>query len=91
MPATQSIQVDLPTEMIALLREAISSGDFSSSGQLVGEALIDWKFGRSDSSAKDFADLRRLWDEALIAGAKTKYLELDEVFDPLLNKYSKQA
>jgi antitoxin ParD1/3/4 len=91
MPATQSIQVDLPTEMVALLHEAIESGEFTSSGQLFGEALIEWKLGRSGSSAKDFADLRRLWNQAMEAGSKSNYLELDDVFDPLLNKYTKQA
>jgi Arc/MetJ-type ribon-helix-helix transcriptional regulator len=91
MPATESLKIELPVEMAAILREAVASGEFTSNDELIGEAIREWKLNHQENSAKDFGDLRRIWQDALDAGADdSKYLELDEVFAPLLEKYSRK-
>ncbi len=87
MPATESLKIELPQEMAAILREAVNSGEFTSQNEIIGEALIEWKLGRSGHTAGDLAHLRQLWQQALDAGKNATYLDLDQVFDPLLKKY----
>lgn len=62
------ISVALTHEMNALVQDAVASGEYATSSEVIREALREWKLRRvmiqQDSDA-----LRRLWQEGLTSGA----------------------
>ena len=53
---TEKISISLTDEHAHLLQEAVKSGDYASSSEVIREALREWKARRL---------LGRLWDEGL--------------------------
>ncbi len=85
MPSTiEKISIALPPEMVASLRQAVSGGEYSSSSEVVREALRDWNHKRQ-LQQNGIAELRQLWQEA--RADKSPGLDPDEVFDELERKY----
>lgn len=67
MANVEKVSVALTPEMLAVVREAVESGEYASSSEVVREALREWKRRRALES-KDVAELRRLWEEGLACG-----------------------
>jgi antitoxin ParD1/3/4 len=85
MPSsTEKISIVLPPEMAASLRQAVDAGEYSSSSEVVREALLDWSHKRQ-LQQNGIAELRQLWQEA--RADKSPGLDPDEVFDELELKY----
>jgi antitoxin ParD1/3/4 len=80
----EKISIALPPEMVASLRQAVSGGEYSSSSEVVREALRDWNHKRQ-LQQNGIAELRQLWQEA--RADKSPVLDPDEVFDELERKY----
>lgn len=57
---TEKISVSLTDEHAELLHEAVKSGDYASSSEVVREALREWKTRRL---------LGRMWDEGIAGGS----------------------
>lgn len=88
MSNVEKISIALPAEMAALLREAVESGDYASSSEVVRDALRGWKERRA---------LRDLRDEEIrqaIAQSRADPrppIPAEEVFARLEAKYMKMA
>lgn len=70
--------------MVASLRRAVDAGEYSSSSEVVREALRDWSHKRQ-LQQNGIAELRQLWQEA--RAEKSAGLDPDEIFDELECKY----
>lgn len=70
--------------MVAQLRQAVETGEYSSSSEVVRDALRDWTHKRQ-LQQNGIAELRQLWQEA--RADNRPGLEPDEVFDELERKY----
>ena len=84
MPSVEKISVALPPEMVAQLRQAVESGEYASSSEVVRDALRDWN-SRRQMEQRGAAELRQLWREA--RADRSPGLDPDEVFDALERKY----
>ncbi len=84
MPSVEKISVALPPEMVSRVREAVESGEYASSSEVVREALRDWSRKRLPQ-ANSLDDLRRIWKEA--RADKSPGVNPDEVFERLGRKY----
>lgn len=84
MPSVEKISVALPPEMVSRVREAVESGEYASSSEVVREALRDWSRKRLPQ-ANSLDDLRRIWKEA--RADKSPGVNPDEVFARLGRKY----
>jgi len=85
MPSTiEKISIALPPEMVASLRQAVNDGEYSSSSEVVREALRDWNHKRQLQQS-GIAELRQMWQVA--RADKSPGLDPDEVFDELERKY----
>ena len=62
MSNVQKVSVALTSEFIALLKEAVETGEYTSTSEVVRDALREWKLRRSWDKI-DAEDLRRLWHE----------------------------
>jgi antitoxin ParD1/3/4 len=67
MANVQKISVALTSEFVALLKEAVASGEYTSTSEVVRDALRDWKVRRT-TPMLDAAELRRLWNEGVASG-----------------------
>ena len=88
MPNVEKISIALPPEMAALLRQAVATGEYASSSEVVRDALRDWTRKRQ-LQQNGIAELRQLWQQA--RADKSPALDPDEVFDELERKYQAMA
>jgi antitoxin ParD1/3/4 len=85
MPSSiQKISIALPPEMVASLRQAVDAGEYSSSSEVVREALRDWTHKRQ-LQQNGLDELRNVWKAARKKNGP--YLPSDEVMDRLERKY----
>ncbi|HVW77952.1 MAG TPA: type II toxin-antitoxin system ParD family antitoxin [Alloacidobacterium sp.] len=64
MPTIEKISVALPAEMVAQVHEAVESGDYASSSEVVRDALREWTQKRNLQQA-GLKELRRVWKQAI--------------------------
>jgi antitoxin ParD1/3/4 len=88
MPNVEKISIALPPEMAAQLRQAVATGEYASSSEVVRDALRDWTHKRQ-LQQNGIAELRQLWQQA--RADKSPGLDPDEVFDELERKYQAMA
>ena len=81
MANLEDISVALPAEIVSVMEAAVQSGEYATTGDVVREALRDWKLKRRPGEA---AELRRLVEEGVASGAS---VEAEPVFTRLLQKY----
>ncbi len=85
MPSTiEKISIALPPEMVASLRQAVNAGEYSSSSEVVREALRDWSHKRQ-LQQNGIEELRSVWTTARAKNGP--YVPADEVMDRLERKY----
>ena len=84
MANAEKISIDLPTEIVAIVRRAVESREYASSSEVVRDALHDWTHKRS-LRHQGVAELRDLWRESL--RDPTPGVAVDEVLDRLERKY----
>lgn len=58
-PKVEKISIALTQDMAAMVREAVDSGEFASSSEVVRDALRDWKSKRMERELK-LAELRQM-------------------------------
>ena len=87
MSNVKKVSIALTAEIIAMLEDAVDTGEYTSTSEVVRDALRLWKSRRATYEI-DPEELRRLWAEGLASGRST---EGEEVFDRLRAKYAKSA
>ena len=84
MAAVEKISIALPPEMAHLVRNAVITGEYASSSEVIRDALRDWTYKRN-LRQQGVSELRRVWQEAL--NDKTSGISPDDVLDRLERKY----
>jgi antitoxin ParD1/3/4 len=87
MAKVEKISVALPPEMVGAVREAVASGDYASTSEVVREALRDWKLRRKVANMET-DEMRRLVREGIESG---EGIDADLVFAQLRAKYAAMA
>jgi antitoxin ParD1/3/4 len=84
MTTAEKISIALPPEMVAIVRNAVATGEYASSSEVIRDALRDWTFKRT-LRQQGIAQLRQLWLEAL--QDKVPGIAADDVLERLERKY----
>jgi antitoxin ParD1/3/4 len=84
MSSIDKISIALPHEMVVSLRQAVDTGEYASSSEVVREALRDWSHKRQ-LQQNGVEELRRVWQAARHRNGP--YVSADEVMDRLEHKY----
>lgn len=84
MTTAEKISIALPPEMVAIVRNAVATGEYASSSEVIRDALRDWTHKRN-LRQQGVAELRKLWQEAL--QDKTPGIGADDVLERLERKY----
>ena len=67
MPEVQKVSVALTGEQVATLKNAVDSGEYATTSEIVREALRDWQRKR-ELHGEDVQRLRQLWAEGKQSG-----------------------
>lgn len=67
MAKVEKVSVALTPELLVVLREALASGEYTSSSEVLREALRQWNRRRT-LQRREVGDLRRLWEDGLASG-----------------------
>ena len=88
MTNVEKISIALPPEMVAVVRQAVETGEYASSSEVVRDALRDWTQKRS-MRQQGIDALRQVWRQAM--EDKTPGVPFNEVLDRLERKYQDLA
>lgn len=66
----EKVSVSLTDEHARMVSEAVASGDYASTSEVIREALRDWRLKRR---------LGRLWDEGLASGSTDEHETIDQI------------
>ncbi len=80
MANVEKISVSVTSQHVEILRDAVESGAYASSSEVIREAMRDWS-AKWVQRRDDIAKLRALWSEGKASGGST---EVD--FDEMLNE-----
>ena len=64
MSTVEKISIALPPEMAVIIRQAVETGDYASSSEVVRDALRDWQHKRR-LRQQGVDELRQVWQEAI--------------------------
>jgi antitoxin ParD1/3/4 len=84
MASVEKISIALPPEMVALLRQAVDTGEYASSSEVVRDALRDWTQKRQ-LRQQGVEELRQKWQQAI--EDRTPGVPVEDVLDRLERKY----
>ncbi len=88
MSNVEKISIALPPEMVSMVRQAVETGEYASSSEVVRDALRDWTQKRS-LRQQGIDELRQVWRQALQDG--TPGVSAEDVLDRLERKYKALA
>jgi antitoxin ParD1/3/4 len=89
MSNVQKVSIALTPEFIALLKEAVDTGEYTSASEVIRDALRDWRLRRSRLDM-DTEELRRLWDEGIASGPG-RYRSIDHIKKEARRRVTKAA
>ncbi|YAG11413.1 hypothetical protein NSTC745_00667 [Nostoc sp. DSM 114161] len=73
----EKISVALTAEMAAFVRDVVESGEYTSSSEVIREALQDWKQKRL-LQLQNIDEVRHLWQEGIDSGAG-QYTDIEAI------------
>ncbi|MBD2597357.1 type II toxin-antitoxin system ParD family antitoxin [Nostoc spongiaeforme FACHB-130] len=77
MSNVEKISVALTPEMVAFVRNAVESGEYASSSEVIREALRDWKQKRL-LQLQNIDELRSLWQAGIDSGSG-QYTDIEAI------------
>ena len=89
MATVEKVSIALTHDMAALVRQAVETGDYASSSEVVRDALRDWKTKR-ETEAQQREALRRLWQEGLASG-EGRFSGMDELIAEAQRRFSAES
>jgi antitoxin ParD1/3/4 len=87
MTNIEKISIALPHDMVEAIREAVDSGDYATTSEVIRDAVRDWRRKRR-VEAMDMDELRRLVQEGIDSGPS---IPAEEVFAKLKAKLTSAA
>ena len=84
MSTAEKISIALPAEMVHLIRNAVATGEYASSSEVIRDALRDWTYKRN-LRQQGVNELRDLWQKA--RADESHGVCTDDVLDRLECKY----
>ena len=68
MATVEKISIALTKDIAALVREAVETGEYASTSEVIRDALRDWKLKRA-ARGEQLAELKRLWQAGIESGS----------------------
>ncbi|MQP67206.1 type II toxin-antitoxin system ParD family antitoxin [Niveispirillum sp. SYP-B3756] len=72
MPDIQKISIAVTSDQLAAMREAVETGDYATTSEVVREAVRDWQMKRAQRQEEQ-ARLRHAWNEGKASGGTAAF------------------
>jgi antitoxin ParD1/3/4 len=76
MADAEKINVTLAPEALAVVNDAVASGEYASASEVIADALLNWRASRSQEFSSE--ELRQLWNEGLASGPG-RFASIEEI------------
>ncbi|MGA3308310.1 MAG: type II toxin-antitoxin system ParD family antitoxin [Xanthobacteraceae bacterium] len=86
MGKTERLTIDLPSHLVAGLRESVRSGAYRSESAAIEELLLAW-YGPEGTKEPPIEQLRAFVAEGIADADAGRLIDADEVFDELEARY----
>ena len=84
MPAStiERMTITMPADMAALIKDAVATGDYASTSEVIREAMREWK-GKRALQLQEFASLKADIDKGLadLAAGRTKDFDRAKIIE----------
>jgi antitoxin ParD1/3/4 len=77
MQNVEKLSIALTPELAAMVRQAVQTGEYASTSEVIREALRLWKAEQA-ARAREAEELRRLWQEGVGSGSAGP-LDVEEI------------
>ena len=67
MPALETIHIALSPELADMVRQAVASGEYASTSEVIRDALCDWR-SKQASLEQPVDAVRRFWEAGIASG-----------------------
>lgn len=88
MPAVEKISIALTPDLAALVRQAVASGEYASSSEVIRDALRDWKIKQA-TRQEQIAELRLLWTQGVQSGPG-RFADMDALIEEARSRFETQ-
>ena len=85
MPTVEKISIALTPDLAALVRQAVETGDYASTSEVVRDALRDWKIKRAYQE-QQIKELRGLWNEGINSGPG-RFVSMEEIIQEARRRF----
>jgi antitoxin ParD1/3/4 len=85
MPGTQKMSITLTPELAAMVNEAVATGNYASTSEVIREALRDWGT-KQMLHQQQLQEIRRLWDEGIQSGPG-RFRDVEELIQEAERQY----
>jgi len=85
MPGTEKMSITLTPELAALVNEAVATGEYASTSEVIREALRDWHM-KQMVRQQQVQEIRRLWDEG-IQSSPGRFRDINELIQEAERRY----
>lgn len=87
MSNVEKLSITLSKDMVEAIRDAVDSGDYATTSEVIRDALRGWRFKRITVDPSDTDAIRKLVEEGARSADRGKLKSAKEVFDRLERKY----
>ena len=88
MPAVEKISIALTPDLATLVRQAVASGEYASTSEVIRDALRDWKIKQA-TRQEQIEELRRLWTQGVQSGPG-RFVNMDALIEEARSRFSVQ-
>ena len=85
MPGTEKMSITLTPELVAMINEAVATGNYASTSEVIREALRDWRT-KQMVRQQQLQEIRRLWDEGIQSGPG-RFSDIEELIQEAERKF----
>jgi antitoxin ParD1/3/4 len=89
MPSVEKISIALTPEMASFVRDAVDSGEYASSSEVIREALREWRQKRL-LQLQNIEELRRLCQEGIESGPG-KFANIEDIKLEARRRFNKMS
>lgn len=87
MANVEKLSITLSKDMVEAIRDAVESGDYATTSEVIRDALRGWRFKRIAVDPSDTARIRHLVEEGVKSADKGKSVPAEQVVARLEAKY----
>ncbi len=77
MPSVEKVSVALSSDLLEMVKKAVSTGEYASASEVIREALRDWKL-RQPLRQAEVERLRKAWSDGITSGEAQPF-DIDEI------------